>query len=120
MKKLPLSLLENWYANHFEKALFGRRIPYDTIAPLINAMDNTLFSTKQVGSSEKNIPIYSVQIGNGPRKILLWSQMHGNESTGTKALFDLFKFLDHPENLDHIKSSHSKQVQPCFCAHTKS
>ena len=105
MKKIPLSLIENWYANHSEKALSGRRIPYDTIAPLLNAMDNTLFSTKQAGSSEKNTPIYSVQIGNGPRKILLWSQMHGNESTGTKAMFDLFKFLDHPENLDHIKAA---------------
>ena len=27
---------------------------------------------------------------NGNKRILLWSQMHGNESTGTKALFDLF------------------------------
>ena len=105
MKKIPLSLIENWYANHSEKALSGRRIPYDTIAPLLNAMDNTLFSIKQAGSSEKNTPIYSVQIGNGPRKILLWSQMHGNESTGTKAMFDLFKFLDHPENLAHIKAA---------------
>ncbi|HKJ07068.1 MAG TPA: M14 family zinc carboxypeptidase, partial [Flavobacteriaceae bacterium] len=29
----------------------------------------------------------------GPKRILIWSQMHGNESTGTKAVFDLLNFL---------------------------
>ena len=33
--------------------------------------------------------IQSVRIGNGPIRILMWSQMHGNESTTTKALLDL-------------------------------
>lgn len=37
--------------------------------------------------------IHCVKIGQGKKVILGWSQMHGNESTTTKALFDLFKFL---------------------------
>ena len=40
----------------------------------------------QLGSSENNVPIYSLKIGTGKKKILLWSQMHGNESTGTKSI----------------------------------
>ena len=31
--------------------------------------------------------------GTGPFGVLLWSQMHGDESTATSALFDLFDYL---------------------------
>jgi hypothetical protein len=33
-------------------------------------------------------------LGLGSKKVLLWSQMHGNESTTTKALFDFLNFLN--------------------------
>ena len=42
-------------------------------------------------------PIYQINIGSGPIKILMWSQMHGNESTTTKALFDFINFLTYSE-----------------------
>ena len=32
-------------------------------------------------------------IGHGPKSILLWSQMHGDEPTATPALLDLTDFL---------------------------
>ena len=32
-------------------------------------------------------------VGRGPFKVLLWSQMHGDEPTATSALFDLFEYL---------------------------
>ena len=34
-----------------------------------------------------------VRFGTGPRKILMWSQMHGNEPTATNALVDIFNYL---------------------------
>lgn len=40
------------------------------------------------GYSEEDRPIYSIKIGSGNKRILLWSQMHGNESTTTKAIID--------------------------------
>jgi len=36
---------------------------------------------------------YSLTFGNGSKKVLMWSQMHGNESTTTKALFDCFNLF---------------------------
>src|SRR5690606_8390446 len=39
----------------------------------------------------KNIQLLTS--GHGPIKILMWSQMHGNESTTTKAVCDLINFL---------------------------
>lgn len=43
-----------------------------------------------IGKSVKNRPIYAVKVGSGSKKILAWSQMHGNESTTTRGLFDFF------------------------------
>lgn len=45
------------------------------------------------GYSVNKLPIYRLKIGNGTKRILMWSQMHGNESTTTKAVADLIKFL---------------------------
>ena len=41
---------------------------------------------KVLGLSEENRPIYVISIGKGPIKVMLWSQMHGNESSTTRAL----------------------------------
>ena len=40
-----------------------------------------------VGKSVKGLPIHQLQLGSGSLKILMCSQMHGNETTTTKALF---------------------------------
>lgn len=45
-----------------------------------------------VGHSVENKIIYKIEIGNGKTKVFMWSQMHGNESTTTKALFDFINF----------------------------
>lgn len=50
-----------------------------------------------LGYSVKGLPIYELKIGRGYQNILMWSQMHGNESTTTKALMDLIPWLLNPE-----------------------
>lgn len=40
--------------------------------------------------------IYSFSVGRGSEKVLLWTQMHGNEPTATGAVFDIFNFLNNP------------------------
>ena len=93
MKMIDLKTLEFLYLENFEKNLKGRRILYEDIAPLLQKL-SPLFKTEILGYSESNIPIYKISIGTGKTKILIWSQMHGNESTGTKSLFDLFNFFE--------------------------
>jgi len=63
------------------------------IEPLLNLLSDK-FEVSVLGHSEAGLPIHGVKIGSGSKRILLWSQMHGNESTTTKALFDLFNFLE--------------------------
>ena len=98
MKLINAAILENWYRTNFESKLKGRRILFDNIEPLIKNLSSK-FNKEIIGYSENNIPIYKISIGTGAIKILSWSQMHGNESTGTKALFDLFNFFDSNDTL---------------------
>jgi hypothetical protein len=59
---------------------------------------------KEEGKSVLGQSIYSVEFGNGPKRVLMWSQMHGNESTTTKAILDFLNFLVVNEN-DGFKNS---------------
>ncbi|WP_396165063.1 M14 family zinc carboxypeptidase [Flavobacterium sp.] len=58
----------------------------------------SVFKISTVGFSVKQQPIKAIQFGEGKVKILIWSQMHGNESTTTKGLIDYLNFLHHNEN----------------------
>ncbi|MBZ9778653.1 DUF2817 domain-containing protein [Psychroflexus sp. CAK8W] len=51
------------------------------------------FKIKNEGHSEEGRIISSFHLGKGQTKILIWSQMHGNETTTTKSVFDLLNYL---------------------------
>lgn len=81
------------FENNKETSLSGRYITLKNIEPILGKH----FAKNEIqviGNSVLEKSIYSYRVGTGNFKILLWSQMHGNESTTTKALFDVFNFLD--------------------------
>lgn len=53
--------------------------------------------TEQVGTSMLGRAIRTVTFGSGPTTVLLWSQMHGDESAASMALADIFRFLAETE-----------------------
>jgi hypothetical protein len=59
---------------------------------LVAASGGRLKSEKFAESIEER-PIYLAQIGTGPKRVLLWSQMHGDEPTHTAVLLDLANYL---------------------------
>ena len=81
-----------WYRDHFETRLSGRYIHSKHIEPLLDLYKDK-FSISVIGTSESKKNIHCIKIGTGKKVVLAWSQMHGNESTTTKALFDLFRFI---------------------------
>ncbi len=83
-----------YFKRYSETHLSGRWITYEMIKPLI---EKSTFEVHQVGTSEENLPIHTIRVGNGPKKILIWSQMHGNESTGTKAVFDFLQAISNAD-----------------------
>ncbi|MDP3313252.1 M14 family zinc carboxypeptidase [Lutibacter sp.] len=84
--------LEQWFASNYERTISGRYILYNNIKSLIEELPSC-YKNELLGFSTNGIPIHKISFGTGLKKVLIWSQMHGNECTGTKALFDLFKFL---------------------------
>ena len=85
--------LENKFSLYREKRLSGLWIHYNLIKPLLSSLPKNIFKTSIAGYSENETPIHKIEVGTGPIKILFWSQMHGDESTATKSLFDIFNFI---------------------------
>ena len=54
---------------------------------------NSVLDVKIVGTSVEGRSINMVSFGKGETKILLWSQMHGDEPTATAALLAIFNYL---------------------------
>lgn len=61
---------------------------------MLLAMNNcSELSIGIAGRSFEGRPIYAIEWGRGPIRVLSWSQMHGDEPTGTSAILDALGFL---------------------------
>ncbi|QED37072.1 peptidase M14 [Antarcticibacterium arcticum] len=116
MEKLQLeyqNLLDR-YLLFKETDLSGRYLPYRFIKKPISKAGK-FFRVQKIGSSALGEVIESITIGNGKIKILAWSQMHGNESTTTKAVFDLvnaFKLFPEDPFLLNLKEHITLRIIP--------
>ncbi len=80
------------YLKFKECTMHGRYITNkDIVTYLANNGKDLCYES--IGYSVNHQKIYAITIGTGKHKLLLWSQMHGNESTTTKAVFDLLNYL---------------------------
>ena len=88
--------LDIWHDLNYDKRITERRVTQFECEPLLSGLDVSLFKVSDSGRSYESRKIQRVEMGRGDARVLIWTQMHGNESTGTKAVFDLFKWLsDH-------------------------
>jgi hypothetical protein len=82
------------YENFKEKSLANRRLKHSNIVPLIEQAKNSkIFKVDKVGTSAEGRDIHLISVGNGNKKVFLWSQMHGDEPTATAAIFDILNFF---------------------------
>lgn len=88
-----------WYENIKFKEISGRYLTNDHVELFFSKRASQL-TVENVGKSVLGEIIRLIKIGSGEKKILMWSQMHGNESTTTKAVLDACNaFLKESENL---------------------
>lgn len=85
--------LEQLFNQYKEQSIHGRYITLEAIEPLLQKF-NTDNQVQLIGKSVLEKPIYKYEIGQGKTRIFMWSQMHGNESTTTKGLFDFLNVLN--------------------------
>lgn len=96
-----------------EKSLTDRRFKHEDILPLLQKLPPP-FQVTQVGQSIEGRSINLVKYGNGPVKVLLWSQMHGDESTATAALMDIFNFLNGHDEFTPIRNKWKDKITLYF------
>jgi len=94
--KLKRMDLEYIFESSKAAGLQGRYITNEHIEPLLKNLER-IFKVAVEGKSVEGLRIYSVTAGQGKTKIFIWSQMHGNESTTTKAVIDLLNYLQSEE-----------------------
>lgn len=82
----------NSYNNYKESSIKTRKFKHADIVPLIQRL-KAPFKVSKLGESLEGRAIYKASIGKGSTQVLLWSQMHGDESTATMAIMDLFNFF---------------------------
>jgi len=75
---------------------FGHATYWRSIEPYLGGP----VSSRVVGESAEGREVRQLIYGSGPTTVLLWSQMHGNESTASMSLADMIRFFhdspDHP------------------------
>jgi hypothetical protein len=80
------------YTTYSCTLLHHRLFTWATIHTLIHQIG--VKKWKLLGTSYLGKPIRMLTIGTGPVKIMVWSQMHGDEPTATAAIFDVINFLN--------------------------
>lgn len=96
---LDIKLLEEKYIGFRQKGFDNKWLNYND---LLRYFDSVPFEKTEIGTSFLGNPIYKLTFGKGAQRILIWSQMHGNESSGTRAMFDVLNFL---QTDDQVASS---------------
>lgn len=76
-----------------ETSVQGRYVALHHIEPILLRLQK-VEKVAVLGKSVLGKPIYVYRNGTGKTRVMMWSQMHGNESTTTKAVLDFFNFLD--------------------------
>ncbi len=72
--------------------------------------EETQLTFKEIGYSEEGRVIKSITFGKGKTKVLLWSQMHGNESTATRAILDILNFLRADDEFNSFRSEIAQKL----------
>lgn len=93
------SIAENLFSSYPSwkiQGLISRRLSPESFHQIVDKIISTnarLFAAKGIGSSFEGRPIRLITIGTGKTKVLLWSQMHGDEPTATMAITDIFNYF---------------------------
>ena len=91
----PAALWNEWPSRRFVAAAAPCLRP-DDLAGRVRALAAKhagRVSVEEIGRSAEGRPIHLLAAGRGPRRVLLWSQMHGDEPSATPALLDALDTL---------------------------
>ncbi len=88
--------LFNEYSKYQAEGFSSMKVAPDFLQKQIDLItDKTpgIFEIQLLGLSVEDRPIRMVSVGSGDIDVLMWSQMHGNESTATRSIVDLLSYI---------------------------
>ncbi len=95
--------LYHTYEHYRENSLNRRTITHGDVTSAIQRLRGCPgWNITTAGYSELGKEVHLLSTGSGPVKIFLWSQMHGDESTATRAIFDIINFMTNPTGYHQI------------------
>jgi hypothetical protein len=87
-------MLTELYNRSWQEDITGPWLAPKDLLPYFEKWSNYEdFKLKEFGRSEEGRPLRYLQWGKGPAKVVIWSQMHGNEATATLTLIDIIEFF---------------------------
>ncbi|PTX42061.1 zinc carboxypeptidase [Christiangramia gaetbulicola] len=90
-------LFEN-YSDFKEESITKRRIKHENVLALLEDLESDKdLQIQKVGESIERRSLHLISLGSGDTDVFLWSQMHGDESTATMAIFDILNFFNSDE-----------------------
>ena len=91
------ALFEEARVDGLEDRRFNQDVYWGVVGPVVEGAD--VFQVETVGRSGEGRPLRTITFGHGPVSVFLWSQMHGNESTASMALADIYQLVaTQPDN----------------------
>jgi len=82
----------HYQVDKFQERIINPELLKDIIHELSCSVSNYI-QVETVGKSFEGRDIRLISVGSGEMKTLLWSQMHGDESTATKSICDIINYL---------------------------
>lgn len=98
----PKDLADIWEKEHISK-MFPSNVRHKDLKNYLEALKKLEIKVEEVGRSYANREIYQIEWGKGATRIMMWSQMHGDEPTATSALIDMFAFLQKNRDKKWVK-----------------
>jgi hypothetical protein len=93
-----LRIAQRFRVAAIDQRRFTHRELWGAMAP---SLASPVFRSEEIGRSINGRALRAVTFGRGQTTVLLWSQMHGDESTASMALADIFAWMasDEPDPL---------------------
>ena len=99
--------LNGCYGSYRIEAFKSRHFSPETLHTIISELaskSSGLISTQEIGKSFEGRSIRLITVGQGKTTVLLWSQMHGDESTATMAIADILNYFALQSNDESVRT----------------
>ncbi len=106
-REMALEIAAVYRVEGLEDRRFTHAQYWSAIGPVL---DSDRVSTSRLGESLEGREIRAITLGNGSTSVLLWSQMHGDESAASMALADIANWFASAPASDTLRSRLAREL----------